>query len=68
MGKIEVNAELCKGCKLCIPVCPKKLIVMGDAYNSKGIKTVIQPDSSECTACKLCGIMCPEAAISVYRG
>ncbi len=67
MAKIIINSDLCKGCKLCIAVCPKGLIQVGDAINAKGIKTVVQVNEEMCIGCKLCGIMCPDAAISVYR-
>jgi NAD-dependent dihydropyrimidine dehydrogenase PreA subunit len=26
---IEIDPELCKGCKLCIPICPKEVIAIG---------------------------------------
>ncbi len=67
MAKIVVDEELCKGCKLCISVCPRGLIKVGEKFNSKGILSVTQINEDQCIACKLCGIMCPDSAISVYR-
>lgn len=67
MAKIVINSELCKGCRLCIAVCPNSLIKVGDFINDKGIKPVIQVNEEKCIGCKLCGIICPDAAISVYR-
>ncbi|HYA92072.1 MAG TPA: 4Fe-4S binding protein, partial [Thermodesulfobacteriota bacterium] len=33
---IEIDAELCKDCKLCISVCPHRLIESSDRMNQKG--------------------------------
>jgi len=67
VAKIEVDSELCKGCRLCIGTCPQKIIRIGEKSNSKGYKYLEQFDASKCTACKLCALMCPEAAISVFK-
>ena len=37
MPKITIDKEKCKGCGLCVLACPKKLIVMSDEFNKKGI-------------------------------
>lgn len=68
MNKIVIDQKYCKGCGLCIAVCPNKLIAISDTANSKGYKCAVQTDESKCTACKLCAIMCPDAAITVYKG
>jgi len=67
MSKIIVNSELCKGCEFCTLACPKKIVIMGDAFNSKGYRYSKQIDALKCTGCKLCGIVCPESAIEVYK-
>ncbi|RUA27132.1 MAG: ferredoxin, partial [Bacteroidetes bacterium] len=35
-GKIVVDTEKCKGCEVCIPVCPTNVIEMVDEVNGKG--------------------------------
>lgn len=67
MPRVIVDKELCKECRLCIAVCPKKILEIGADTNSKGYYPATQTDESLCTGCKLCAIMCPDAAISVYR-
>lgn len=66
MAYIEVDRNYCKGCGLCMGVCPHKLIVWSADAGETGF-WVEQRDAEKCTGCKLCGIMCPDAAISVYK-
>lgn len=73
-GRIEIDEERCKGCGLCITVCPKKQIEISDSLNTKGYyparfreKDVKDPDVIKCTGCALCAVTCPDVAIEVYR-
>ena len=67
MSRIVVDSERCKGCKLCLAACPKKLVVIGEQINSHGYHFATQINPEQCIACKLCAIMCPDSAISVYK-
>ncbi len=66
-GYIKIFEELCKGCELCIPFCPKDVISLSDRLNASGYLPVAFNDNGECTACAVCAIVCPEVAIEVYR-
>jgi 2-oxoglutarate ferredoxin oxidoreductase subunit delta len=72
-GMIEIDSELCKDCKLCISVCPHRLIESSDRMNPKGyypalfIEKPLKKEGKKCTGCGLCAIACPEIAIEVYR-
>ena len=33
MGRVVIDSEKCKGCYLCVDVCPKKILKIGDKYN-----------------------------------
>lgn len=68
-GTIHIDAERCKGCMLCPPVCPKQIIVIDEAsLNAKGYHPARLDDPEEnCTGCAICAVICPEAAIIVYR-
>jgi len=67
-GRIEIDAEHCKGCELCISVCPQNVIRMSELFNAKGYHPaqLIDPNS-ECTGCAVCAVICPDAVITVYR-
>ena len=63
--KIIINAELCKGCNLCVSVCPGKQIVRAGKSNKKGYFAA-QAVNSDCTGCAMCAIVCPEGCVEVY--
>ena len=69
LAYITIDTERCKGCRLCISFCPKKIIGLASDINQSGQTpaTVIREKAHECTGCALCALMCPDAAISVYR-
>lgn len=67
-GKIVIDKEICKGCKLCTLVCPYKLIAISNDFNSKSILPAVFSDNSEkCTGCKICYEVCPDVAIGVFK-
>ena len=50
MPSVTINAELCKGCELCVEACPKKIIVIGNAPNGQGYFTAVwEDDAHTCT-------------------
>jgi 2-oxoglutarate ferredoxin oxidoreductase subunit delta len=65
-GKIKIDAERCKGCGLCITVCPKSSIATSNQSNKKGYFPA-QVINTDCTGCAMCAIICPDAVIEVYR-
>ena len=66
-GYVEVAVEVCKGCGLCVTVCPVKCLdIKMDDTNSYGLHYAYQTTDT-CIACTNCAVMCPDAAITVYR-
>lgn len=66
-GKVTFAAERCKGCELCLAVCPKHIIVMSAATNARGYHPAIVERMDECTGCTSCARMCPDSVITVER-
>jgi 2-oxoglutarate ferredoxin oxidoreductase subunit delta len=67
-GYIEINADKCKGCGLCISFCPQKLIRFSEKFNTKGYHPAEFHDPQKrCIACGFCYQMCPDTAITVYK-
>lgn len=65
-SKITIDVERCKGCELCVVVCPKSCITISRRSNKKGYFPA-EVDNSDCTGCTICAIICPDTAIVVYR-
>jgi 2-oxoglutarate ferredoxin oxidoreductase subunit delta len=66
-GLVKFDQERCKGCCLCVSVCPVKIIEMNTLkINSKGYHTADVLDIDQCIGCGNCAIICPDGAISVY--
>ena len=68
MAKITVDETRCKGCGLCVSVCPRKIIVLSSEHlNAKGYYPAEVVDMSKCIGCAMCATMCPDCAIVVER-
>ncbi|NOY87715.1 MAG: 4Fe-4S dicluster domain-containing protein [Deltaproteobacteria bacterium] len=68
MPTIKVSEAGCKGCILCVDVCPHGLIRQGKSINDQGYQFVLLEDPEEkCTGCTLCAVMCPDICIEVYK-
>ena len=66
-GKAIFSELYCKGCELCVEVCPKKIIKIDESVTtSKGYHPAHLTDDG-CTGCAVCALVCPEAAITVFR-
>lgn len=67
-GRVVIDEDRCKGCKLCTSACPQDILVMAEALNARGYHPARLVDpSGRCTGCGLCAVICPDACFRVYR-
>ncbi len=67
-GKVTFNQDICKGCGLCVSVCPVKILGMDTTkINVKGYHPTTIMDEEKCIGCANCAIMCPDSVITVER-
>jgi len=64
-AKVTISAKYCKGCQLCIGVCPKKALRMSGKLSEAGLEIVEWDENAGCTGCLLCAAVCPDAAITI---
>ncbi|MBQ6376419.1 MAG: 4Fe-4S binding protein [Lachnospiraceae bacterium] len=68
MAKLTFRTDECKGCGLCVNVCPKKILQLSkDVINKKGHHPAECIDESACIACASCATMCPDCIIKIEK-
>jgi 2-oxoglutarate ferredoxin oxidoreductase subunit delta len=56
---VIVNEPWCKGCGLCIAICPKTVLELNDKVKCVPARV------EDCIGCKQCENICPDLAITV---
>ena len=70
---VKVLKAFCKGCGLCISVCPRRALTLSQNVNKSGFHFPESDNKSRktlgklCSGCKQCAIICPEAAIEIFK-
>ena len=68
MAKVIIAENVCKGCGLCVEVCPKGILALNtDKLNAKGYHPVCVTDEEKCIGCASCARMCPDVVFTVER-
>jgi 2-oxoglutarate ferredoxin oxidoreductase subunit delta len=56
---VYVFKKWCKGCNICVELCPKQTLALGADVK------VFQAKPDDCTRCGMCELRCPDFAIFV---
>jgi 2-oxoglutarate ferredoxin oxidoreductase subunit delta len=62
-----IDVDRCKGCGLCVAVCPKNVLEVSDEMNKMGYYPAYQARPQNCVFCTICCIMCPDVAITITK-
>jgi 2-oxoglutarate ferredoxin oxidoreductase subunit delta len=60
-----IEADRCKGCGLCVAVCPKHVLELATEVNAKGYFPAFRARPEDCIYCAICCTMCPDVAITI---
>ena len=61
----HIDENRCKGCGLCVTVCPKNVLEISEQVSPKGYFPAFQARPEDCIFCALCCVMCPDVAITI---
>ncbi|MCA9512801.1 MAG: 4Fe-4S binding protein [Myxococcales bacterium] len=64
-GTVAIDVERCKGCTLCVPACPPRVLAMSVERNAIGAPYPLL--SPGCTGCGACALVCPDFCFEVFR-
>ena len=56
---VLINKKWCKGCGLCIAICPKKVLELDSKVKCEAVRT------DDCIGCRQCENICPDFAVTV---
>jgi 2-oxoglutarate ferredoxin oxidoreductase subunit delta len=61
----RIDENRCKGCGLCVAVCPKNVLEISEQVSPKGYFPAYQARPEDCITCAVCCVMCPDVAITI---
>ena len=67
MAKVTFDKDRCKGCALCVGVCPKGIVALSSELNAKGYHPAQVTAQENCIGCAFCATMCPDCVITVEK-
>ncbi|MFX1261199.1 MAG: 4Fe-4S binding protein [Promethearchaeota archaeon] len=63
--KIVIDNKMCKGCHICISVCPHAVLEKADEVDNRGFFLPVVVNLDACKVCRICEMECPDFAIAV---
>ncbi|WP_317853911.1 4Fe-4S dicluster domain-containing protein [Chakrabartyella piscis] len=66
-GRVIIDETICKGCELCVSVCPKHILKLSETKTNSAGYSPAEMISDDCIACTSCAKMCPDCAITVEK-
>lgn len=60
MTKVKIDQSLCKGCYICLEMCPRRVFEKTDTIHKKGFQS-LKVFSERCKPCYICERFCPGA-------
>ena len=67
MYHVSFNRDVCKGCELCVSICPKHILGLENNPNIKGYMPAYCTDESSCVGCASCAKICPDSVITILE-
>ena len=67
MPSLYINDKYCKGCGLCVEICPTKALETSNEMDAKGCFLPKAKDMTLCKMCHQCILICPDFAINVVE-
>ena len=67
IAEVLIDEERCKGCGLCLDVCPVQILELANYFNSRGYKPAVAKGPKKCRGCTWCKLVCPDGAIKIRK-
>ncbi|WP_295753326.1 4Fe-4S dicluster domain-containing protein [uncultured Oscillibacter sp.] len=64
---LTFRQDRCKGCGLCVAVCPKHILTLESGTNVKGYHPASCTEEAACIGCASCAKMCPDSIITIQK-
>ena len=55
----------CKGCGICVAVCPRRVLEPSKKFNEYGNPITAAARPEDCIKCRMCEMNCPDFAVEV---
>ncbi|MGB9793751.1 MULTISPECIES: 4Fe-4S binding protein [Caldisericum] len=60
-NRVIINKDFCKGCGICVSVCPAKILRIGEDFKVEVV------NEERCMGCGMCEVFCPDFAILIKK-